>query len=187
MLLFNKLDQAILNFCTKFSHKLQRATGITCYFLARIGVALTAISVIADAINYFHQFLPGKTILFSVAVDGMILLSCFLRSVACQRGEESIGESTKPSELLLYMQTGLWRLVWVVFLVVDLFTTATHVFGAKHQPFMGTFLQQVMFSLGLSLFYYFIAVDPLPPGTSKVREWLSNFGRVLKPAYQTNR
>lgn len=177
----DKLDKAILNFCTKFSHNIQRNIGLTCYFIARIGVAFTAISVIADVINYYHQFLPNKSIMANVVIGGLIMVSCFLRSLACQKAEDSIGSNTKPAALLLYTQGGFWRLIWLGFLCLDLATTAVSVFGAHHTPLIATFEQHVFFSLGLSLFYYFIAVDPLPPGTSKVREWFDNLGRQPVP------
>ena len=40
---------------------------------------------------------------------------------------------------------------------------------------------EIFFSTGFTIFYYFIAVQPLPPGKSRVRQWIEGLG-ILKPA-----
>src|SRR5271168_5052658 len=95
--LIDKTDAVIHDACTKFSHRLQRATGLTCYFVAKVGVGLIALSCIAEIINYYFRFLPDPTSLFLTVLSVIILLSCVLRSVVIQKGEDSIGQNTKPA------------------------------------------------------------------------------------------
>jgi hypothetical protein len=174
------LDDKIHTICTSLSHKLQQFCGLTNYFIARVGVALTAISVIADVINYYHRFLPFASGIVGVVFDGLILISCISRSIACQRGDESVGNNTKPAHVLFYTERPFWRVLWVALTIWD---TAIAVFSTN--PLLA-WLQLGTFSLGCAVFYNFIIVTPMPPGTNKVREWLSSFGRQPQPVPVSN-
>ena len=44
-----------------------------------------------------------------------------------------------------------------------------------------------LFTPSMACYYYFCEVLPLPPGKSKVRQWLESFGKVLKPIPVRNR
>lgn len=165
------IDDAIHTACTRFSHKLQQFCGLTNYFVARIGVGFTAICVIADVINYYYRFLPEPSSLFLVVISLLILLSCIHRSIACQHGEDKVGENVKPASVLYYTERPFWRVIWTGLAVMD---TG---FAFRHSPFVLSWLQLGAFSFGCALFYNFIIVNPLPPGKNKVKEWLSNFGR----------
>jgi hypothetical protein len=175
MSFIDTIDDAMHAACTKFSHRLQQFCGLTNYFVARIGVALTAICIIASVINYFYQFLPEKSSFLLVVLGGLILISCVSRSIACQKGEDSIGDNVKPAHVLFYQERPLWRVVWVGFAIMDF------CFSFMHHPWILALIQTWFFSLGCALFYNFIIVNPLPPGKNKVKEWLNSFGRQPVP------
>jgi hypothetical protein len=175
MSVIDTIDDAMHAACTKFSHRLQQFCGLTNYFIARIGVGCTAISVIAGVINYYHQFLPMKSGIIEVVLGILILLSCVSRSIACQKGEDSVGANVKPAHVLFYTERPFWRVLWVGFSVMDFF------FMFLHHPWFLAWIQTGAFSFGCALFYNFIIVNPLPPGTSKIREFLNSFGRQPVP------
>jgi len=176
----DEMDQTIHDFCTRASHWLQRATGLTCYFVARVGVTLTAISVMANIANYFFPFLPGRTDMVTVALSVLILIDCIPRSIACQRGDEAVGSNAKPAELMRFTRGPFWRVLWVGFAIFDL--AYMHWLS---RPF-ASFIQDSAFALGCAVFYNFINVTPLPPGTSKLREWIRGFFSSRELARQEN-
>jgi hypothetical protein len=174
------LDQAIHNFCTSVSHRLQRTTGLTCYFIARVGVSLAALNVLASIVNYFFPFLPERTDLVLAVLSALLLWSCVNCSIACQRGDEATGSDAKPAELMPYMGTAFWRVLWVAWAIFGL--AAVH--WLSHA--LASFVQDGAFSLGFALFYNFINVTPLPPGTSKLKEWIKGFFSTPELARQEN-
>src|SRR5271170_3934251 len=143
--LIDKTDAVIHDACTKFSHRLQRATGLTCYFVARIGVGISALSLIASIINYYFPFLPMPTTVFEVVLGSVVLVSFFLRSVACQKADDALGSNVKPAQLLFYMTGPGWRLLWTGLMVIDFFSFLLHAYF-KGNP-VGSFLQFQCFSL----------------------------------------
>lgn len=181
MSIIDTADDKLHAACTKFSHKLQQFCGLSNYFIARIGVAFTAISTIANAINYYHQFLPSKSDFIMVVLGGLILISCVSRSIACQKGEDSIGNNTKPSHVLFYSERPFWRVLWVCMAIVDSLLTLNHL-----NAWFLSWIQIGAFSVGCALFYNFIIVNSLPPGTNKMREFFSNFGRQPVPVRVEN-
>jgi len=178
--MIDRMDAVVNGYCTKFSHALQRATGLTCYFVARIGLGLLALSIISEIINYYFRFLPERTSILTMVLCAIILIACVSRSIAIQKGEDSIGRNVKPAELMRYMDGAGWRLLWIVFSIIDIFA-----FKPSHP--VTSFIQDEAFALGCALFYNFIIVTPLPPGQNKVREWIKGlFSPPAELAKQEN-
>jgi hypothetical protein len=100
-----KIDSLILAACTRFSHWLQRLTGLTNYFVAKIGVGCTAVSVMVEIANFVHGMFKNPTPLPIVIIDTVTLLGCIYRSLICTKAQDRLYESadTKPADLLVYM------------------------------------------------------------------------------------
>lgn len=172
-------DNKVLEVCTKSSHKLQKATGLTNYFVAKMGVGITSLSLTVDIVNFLHQFLPYKTPTSGLVLDGLCFLNMISNSIDCTKAEDRL-DDIKPSFLFRY-RNRYNRFLWWGFLIFDSIR-----FYFSHQYNFLNFARTEFFSVGLLIFYYFIAVDPLPPGKSKIREWIESFEKVLKPALQQN-
>jgi hypothetical protein len=163
------IDKRINKFCTVVSHRLQRGTGLTCYFIARVGVGMMGLDVIAEIINAFFRFLPNKTPLVITFICCFVLLMCINRSRLCQRADDTLGEAL-PRGLMAEIVGELnafFRVFWLVWAIFDL-----AIFFAWPPHSLGRFIQQCLFSMGAFIFHNFVAVFPLPPGKSKVSEWI---------------
>jgi hypothetical protein len=171
--MFEKLDKTALALATKIAHKLQRLTGLTSYSVARIGIAISATTLILGAINYGRQFLAFHTSFSEMVGNGICLIPLVWRTAILQKAEESLGSNVKPAILLIQLtESPRWRLIWAIVLLVEaLFSWPALI--RSHYIFCEGFYA-VGYPLGVLVFSYFVAVDPLPPGTSKLREWLGN-------------
>jgi hypothetical protein len=165
------IDSKILNACTKFSHATQRAIGITNYFIAKIGIAFASVDIGVSLLNYLHQFLRQKTPLVLVFLQIILLVSFYMRTFSLTKADEQLlsGSGTKPREFMVLSWIG-WRLVWLSIFASDM---ADLTIRPPHGPYwLPQFVSVIFFSFGLSVFYYFVAVDPLPPGKNRVRVWI---------------
>lgn len=182
----NKIDAAILRIATRLSHMLQRSCGVTNYFVAKVGVGISVFGILPEIVDYFHPFLRSRTSTVLLCLDLVVLVRAVDRSLACSRADEHLWThaAVKPMELLQYTQSSFWRLMWVTFAVLDI--THTSIRTAISHLSIADIMANTFFSGGLTIFYYFIAVDPLPPGTNKLREWFHNLGktRTLAPVRQ---
>lgn len=175
------LDGYLMSKVTKFSHYLQRTLGITNYFVAKIGIALASLALSMGILDYFIPFLHSHTTKFSFFIKGLCIIDMIWRSFLCSKAEEAMYESdVKPAFLLRLSGNTFWRLCWIGFLAIDL----AYFPGSWKKNHLPDIVDENFFSLGLAIFYYFIAVNPLPPGKSKVREWINGLFRVLRPASQ---
>ena len=178
--MYKNLDAAILIACTKFSHALQRTLGLTCYFVAKIGVALTAVSVMLDVINYFFPFLAFKTSAILLCVSGLMFMIMVGQSICLAKAEDRLwsGDGVKPAELMPYVRSGTWRVFLVHLFVLNILWFWT---GPPFHYWLCEFAERIFFPLGLVVFYYFVAVDPLPPGKSKIRSLIEKLGTIKTP------
>jgi hypothetical protein len=179
---FEKIDSVILAFCTKLSHALQKATGLTNYFIANIGVALMAISCMFSIANYFHQIFAEKTNVVDAVVSSAVLFITVRFSYYCTQAHDQLvtGSNVKPTELMDLIIVWPCRFILVLCVIGDILLSAL-----LYKPgFQWIFsrVSKISYPLGLAIFLYFIAVDPLPPGKSRVREWLESFTRMRSHA-----
>lgn len=171
MSLLERADNFLFAQATKFAHAVQRLTGLTTYFIAKLGVGVVAISIIIDILNYFYQFLTFKTYGWAAAVNliGVVLVISWSRTL--QKAEDCLGDAIKPAELGTLMVRGaLWRKIYLFVFVMALIGYCVH----PGKFVVLQFWDSPGFPLGMLIFTYFLAVDPLPPGRSKVREWLES-------------
>ena len=133
--MFEKIDSGILAACTKFSHALQRMTGLTNYFVAKIGVALVAVSLLLEVLNQLHPFLRIRNSWVDLLFDALIFATLIDRSLQLTKAEDSLwaGKNTKPIGLMKYTTRPEWRLLWMVLLIVNII----HLF---YNPPQGTLL-----------------------------------------------
>jgi hypothetical protein len=113
--------------------------------------------------------------MFMMFLSVLLLLEFFGRTVVLTKAEEYLwsGSGTKP-RLMKYFDRPLWRFLWLNFLVLDISIFLRS--GLIHSRYWFLeFVVSVFFSFGLNIFYYFVAVDPLPPGKSKMRVWIESF------------
>jgi len=176
------LDEGVLALCTKFSHWLQRLTGRTNYFLAKIGVIMSFFSILTEIFNYFQPILRYPTSLFSVVIDCLVVTNCVARVWDCDKMEEANG--TSDTQIKSRWDNPTWRLIWLIFTAWDLYGTIGLINTHSHIPFLPLELVSQSFAIDLAVFYYFVAVHPLPPGKSKVRQWVESLSGVknLEPA-----
>jgi hypothetical protein len=186
MEMLERLDNLILSQATKIAHRFQRLTGLTTYFIANIGVGFSSLAIILDIFNYFYPFLLHKTPLFGLIMDILIVFMMIKDSIFLIKANEHVGSNVKPAEIYRALIWGSFlRPFWFGFLILDIISFISFIsLFHKYKFAVPSFFGDVGFSLGLTIFYYFVAVEPLPPGKSKIREWIesSTFVPQLIPA-----
>ena len=179
MFVLHWIDGKILAACTKFSHWFQRLTGRTNFFLAKIGVFVTAFSTLVETINYFTNFLWFKTTLGFLLI--LLLLNLFLISdaIRCDEAENKSLTSEERTDFFRGRADRFNRILWLLFSLYywTIWFPMNIVAHPKHVDVLhiGMNAAANVFSPGLAIFYYFICVVPLPPGKSRVKEWLEKF------------
>ena len=171
MKIFYAIDGRILAVCKKISHALQRGTGLTNFFVAKIGIAFTALNLLIGIGNYFLHFLRRPTPTIMICGPMMIcLLSAILRSIDLSRAENDLLGVEKAQRHTL-TSTPFWRLLWSGWSIID---ALTFFLSPSYPSPLLEFCWQCLFSWGLTIFYYFVAVDPLPPAKSHIRGWMES-------------
>lgn len=171
--MFQALDSFLLSRAKKFAHRLQRLTGLSSYFIARLGVVISTLSLFIYVLNYGHPFLIHTSSFSGAIMSGLCLLPTIQRSFLVQQAEDSLGKNVKPISLMIeFTQHYAWRLWWVSITVLSLVFAWREIVHSRY--FVYEAINAVGLPLGVVVFSYFILVDPLPPGTSKLREWLGN-------------
>lgn len=178
MNIVEKMDGVILKFFTFISHKFQRLTGRTNFFLAKFGVALTFMCVLIHIFNYYKQVLSVKSSLFGVIVDFVFVFYLTKALVALEEEDRRCQQSgevkTKDRFLLaLFFTSSLGRLLWSTLGILDLLRFYYTEFGP--QVVLSMEIVNNLYCISIAVTSYFIAVEPLPPGKSKVREFLDSF------------
>jgi hypothetical protein len=179
---FKTIDDKILAQCTKVAHAFQRYTGKTTYTLAKIGIYIAAIGVIMEVFNYFHKFLETETNAVDFVVNFILFLYLVWCSSLCIKAEDeaAISSDIKPRKLIglgLFYDSYVWRLYWVAaFLIFFTVSSFRLVYITSFK--LVDAIDVVSFQFGFMLFYYFIVVNPLPPGTNRIREWITNLEKA---------
>ena len=168
------LDEKILAFCTKFAHQVQWLTGRTNFFIAKIGIGITALAVLIDIANYFQQFLYAKTDVVTLIMFGLYPVFLVFKSHECDKADTAVSNSERalPKVSPMACESPAWRLFFVALSIFSL-AHFSGSFAVMTYPLLEALSR--CFALGIVVHDYFIMVVPLPPGTSKIREWLGKF------------
>jgi hypothetical protein len=159
-MIFTWLDDQILAGCTKFAHWTQSSFGITNFRIAKFGRFLCFVWLALKIINRFRRFMAMPTYGMDLFMAIIVAPLMAWEGSLCDRAEHSLYNSDALDiHRLLQFSGRPWRLLWLVMFALDAAVRASG----------------MLFSFGCLLFFYFITVIPLPPGRSKIREWLRNF------------
>ncbi len=181
---FELIDERILALFTKFSHWFQRLTGLTNFFLARIFLFLMVIETIVRILNYWFHLISRKTTITGVVVSSIMVLLSVLYLHYLHEADEQIYRDNPTKPLIQHLfESGSagYALVFVrvisVFIIV--LTLPAHVwFSFFEKPEKNVvWALETYVNFGLTYFIafvYFVLVDPLPPGKSKVRQWIND-------------
>jgi hypothetical protein len=115
----------------------------------------------------------------------MWLFILIYRSFICTKAEEHLlsGKITKPQEILAYDAVAgriFMLIVFIIFLPADLI----EIFHSKREIFDA--IDRFSYICGILIFLYFIVVNSLPPGISKVKAWIRNLFTVMHPAKESS-
>lgn len=173
----NTLDAFILKCFTKFAHRFQKITGRTNYFLAKIGLAIVVAAVSVAILGCVLPILTEKVSPIFAFICGLIAIAEISRMAKLDRAEKDAIESSEVRVKHFISENSLVsRMIWVFFSVQD---TLILIFSNTPITIWRIFLYSA--STGLLIYYYFIAVDPLPPGKSKVKEFFEAITTYLSP------
>lgn len=166
------IDVAVLAACTRASHALQRATGLTNFFVAKVGISLFSIGLIAQILAYWMPSDRRSDISDLIAALVMLGGAEYYRR-HCEANESRLwrGDILLPPPFVFLV---VFRLFSLSFLV-----TRFVVFDRPHA--LLTWLQN-LFSLGYAMFVYFVAILPLPPGQSRVQQFVQGFAAAFQRA-----
>lgn len=181
MYLFQFVDDAVLDFCTKVAHSFQRLTGRTNFFIAKIGITMASISVVINIMNYFHQILYDEGSMFWLVFSIIVLLSMFVLGSFLDKADELSqlsGERVKFPETSVPFRSCAARLMWILFSCTSTLYTADMFF--EHRFGIIDVVERIFLPYGALVYSYFIAVDPLPPLKSKIRQWMEKFSKVQR-------
>lgn len=179
-----RIDERILALFTKFSHWFQRLTGWTNFFLARMILFLVVIELIVRALNYWFHFLSRRTTIDDIVVGSIMLLFSVIYLHYLHQADEQIycDNTVKPFIQQLF-ESGSAGSALVFVRVISVFLIVLTLPILIGQSFFEKLDKNVVWALevytrfGLAYFIaflYFVLVDPLPPGKSKVREWVND-------------
>jgi hypothetical protein len=174
-----RLDAGVMLWCTQFAHWFQRLTGRTSFFIAKLGLGFCMWSLLADIVNYWLPILTHESSVMSVALQSMVMLSLLMQSVQCNKAEESLygGKVILPAWVMSQRSRNgiVWRLFVFILTIVAFLMLLWEAYAHGSARFWMELIH-TGFAPGMAIFAYFINVDPLPPGTSKVREWVESLG-----------
>jgi hypothetical protein len=172
---FRVTDNWILARCTTFAHWFQRLTGRTTYFIAKQGRFITFCSGVFNLADYFLKLSADRPSIINAALTAFVIVLLAHDGKLCDEADRHVqsGADTLPKGIAASIRYGLfWRLLWISFTARY---TVKLIWVTEHR--LAVFTENVLWCLGVVIFFYFVAVVPLPPGKSKVREWIESFQR----------
>ncbi len=197
MIFFEFWDKPLLAFFTKIAHSFQLLTGRTCFFLAYICISVFSIVALSSVVNYWLPVLYRETSLSEVFVMAFFVPFGFWQCQIAQGADRLQGEV--KSFHRLYWENPVWKIVRVLLffnVIAHLpqdFSACWYMVDLIRLTHRGVWIFGVLYHLS-AWFYtggiYFAGVAPLPPGKSKVRQWLESFQAgfsKLQPARSPNR
>lgn len=153
----------------KFSNFFQKATGKTCFFLARICFILCS-ALFGLSFLVFASFHKDG----ALAALSLISICCFL-SIASdiQKKEDGLGsEEHFANEALETLS--LFR-ISIVFFIFIFFLLSTAFKGERTAGLRVLKISYLFMIAGL----YFVSCTPLPRGKSRIREWIESLSKLF--------
>lgn len=178
-----RIDDEILSFFTKISHKFQRLTGRTSFFLAKCCLVIMGFSIVVDMGNSIIPLLNKRTdiLLFIIQIVWAYGISKDLNN--CTKTENNILDEEKAKVPFELAWPAIGRLLFGVGVLIlggpEFFGVLIGMTKSKISWVLE--IASKNFFPALVAFSYFVTVNPLPPGKSKIREWLGSFGKIPVP------
>lgn len=170
------LDTWLLALCTKFAHAFQRLTGKTNFFLAKIGIMIATLHMVIAMIDFWYPILlQEKTSLSKFLFELVLLILTYSTVYDLDKADDeqqlSLERVMNPSLPNRYDRYGwVFRSLFLFFVVYD---TGDVFFQSKHSSLSTLeMLHSVSLSFGITVFNYFVIVEPLRPGKSKIKQWI---------------
>jgi hypothetical protein len=168
-----RLDDRILMFFTNISHRFQRLTGRTNFFLAKVALFTHMFGAFISIANYWAPLMSIESGVVDVVVFMMTSLFSIIIVIWCEYAEKTFQSSGNllklewPHSIKILVRPTIFFLrsfiVSVCFLAMQ---------------WIDVLIQSCLFGLVIGL--YFVDVIPLPPGKSKIREWIELFGGLFR-------
>ncbi|MEK7643540.1 MAG: hypothetical protein AAB372_03805 [Patescibacteria group bacterium] len=175
-----RIDAFMLAQCTRVAHWLQRTTGRTTYSIAKCFLSLAMLSDIIRALNYWGHFLVMGYSLLSVItiipMTGVFLLYSYL----CDKSDADLLSSQLASvkkPFFLALGEPKFRIIQLAVSISENLVIL-HILTLSRMPILDIIAESWV--TYMMLFCYFASVDPLPPGISKLHEWLESL-KIKKP------
>lgn len=181
------LDARIIGLSTRFSHWFQRLTGRTNFFIAKIGVGMTALSVFGMIINYWkHIFFTISTDLSTVMTAFIVLTWLAMIVYSCDDAENKLYSNSSPQKVrYLGLEQGgmpdnaIWRLFLLTFTFLSIPLKVYQMGHIRTSYYLMEILTGLFFTMGMTVASYFLVIDPLPPAESRVKEWIDNLSTAF--------
>lgn len=185
MSLLQRIDAVILSFFTKISHKFQILTGRTNFFLAKCCLVIMALTIVTKILNFFIPLVNYKKSDLVNLLLNLVWVYWISKDLKnTKTADENILDNERARvPFVIGGNNYFFRLIWLLFVLLFDIPNITLVLAGITAPKIHWLFEILSFGLASSIlaFVYFVAVTPLPPGKSKVRQWLESFGKVLKP------
>lgn len=163
------LDEKILSFFTKVSHRFQILTGRTNYFLAKICMFVAGAGATLQILNYFHQILAHRTPLFLVVVYVGVIGYAVYRTLECDTFENDVLNRERISVDIFSAEVAL-RVFFAFFTILSVPVVINEIFSAR--GILQTLLEIVdaFYVPSVFAYWYLMSVTPLPPAQGKIKE-----------------
>ena len=167
------IDEKILAFFTRVSHRFQILTGRTNFFLAKVCLLLIAGVMMLDILNYLHQILAHPTPFLGFCGWLMLSLGAFDLVFWCDKLEHETLDNHDAVFHFHYMPP-VFRVCFLAAGCWHFFSNLPNVVGAHNALHAFLELMWAFFLPLMVVFNYFMAVTSLPPVQGKVKEWLQS-------------
>lgn len=171
--MLERIDSWVLERCTVFSHWLQRNTGLTNFFVAKMGVFISTFSCIYGITGYFFHFSGLEVSLGELSLKLIGVMTMYYLLHPLNENEDRVYSGKAffgslmpvPAIRLLYL-----FLSFMIFPAIIQGETFSRI------------LSKEVFSVGIAIYGYFSSITPLPPGRSKIGQMVDAFlGSFKKP------
>ena len=186
MKLLKKVDNYLLLKCTSFAHAFQVLTGRTNFFIAKMGIILSAVSLLFAIIHIARSSKMGDwgVWAFLIPVCIFLLVSMSFDALGTDEADREAQNSTVRSMIpRITGRSSLFsRMLWLIVGVDDTRKAILNYFF--HSFGMSEVIMWVGFSYGLAIFYYFIEVEPRRPQKSLIKKWIDSVLGHPEPSFE---